>query len=1032
MSDYFFDFPFADLNDDDFYKLLWCTGKNVLTNNSDFRQYIEKFLENHVMVDSVAGYMTPEEACIAIDKHASATAFSLLHINIRSLNANYMKLQDLLLNLNNKIDVLVLSEIWSTNINFFDSMFSEYNFFYSVPAGQKAGGVGVLVRKIYNARIIHSSSTKNFTSGLAEFLIVQLEYNSSKYFVCAIYRHPGFSIKSFNDVFGSLLNLIKHKKKCIIAGDLNIDLNKCETDMHVSKYVNDLLTLNFMPFSVLPTRINSTSATVIDHIFSNLHNHESMSLRSITLLCDISDHLGNLVLILNNKPRVRYEDRPFIRLFTDSNIHKFCNMLCVNDWHLVYDCLDVNDSVSRFMNDFQSAFEVCFPLVKCSRKQYKSKSWITKALKISIKNKNKLYHKYISTKLMTDKDKYNNYKKILDKLLLKARKDYFAELLNKQTNSIKSIWKTLNEICCFKKSHKNSKINCIISNGKEISSHTEIAESFNNYFSSVGSKLAAQIPTTNNSYKKYLTKPNLHSFYLLSVTEMEVFSVIKSLKNSFSSGADGIPASIIKSCFHCFIGPLTHIINLSFKSGIFPDNFKIAKVLPIHKGGDSIEVNNYRPISLLGNFSKIIEKLIYTRVISFFDKFNLLYANQYGFRKNHSTSDALLNTLNMIQTEKVKKNIVLGLFFDLSKAFDTVNHEILMYKMSYYGIRGVALNWFKSYLSGRKQFVTIGKTDSNLESINIGVPQGSVLGPLLFLIYMNDIQFACNDACIILFADDSNVFVYDKTADKLFIKANHICHNIAQWFGCNLLSLNYDKTSYTIFHANQTINSDISNNNLKIVINNKEICRVTKIKFLGVLLDEKLLFNEHVKYVANKVNSISSMLYKRKELLPMNQRRSIYFSLVYSVISFNCIIYCNTKWCHIYPLHIAVNRVLRTLQNADRLTHVHDLYKKFLTLPLQLLFRFELGKLVYKSLFCKHLICPSTCNLIRYESIQMCHNTRSTGTYYLSKNADVSFYASYCNIAYSIWNSIPITIRTACSLSRFCHDYKLWLMSTLE
>ena len=230
-----------------------------------------------------------------------------------------------------------------------------------------------------------------------------------------------------------------------------------------------------------------------------------------------------------------------------------------------------------------------------------------------------------------------------------------------------------------------------------------------------------------------------------------------------------------------------------------PSGFKTARVIPIYKKGEKTECSNYRPISMLNIFNKILEKLVFTRVISFLNKNKIIYNNQFGFISNHSTSQALVNVLDRVYESLDKGDIAVGVYLDIEKAFDCINHNILLDKLKYYGIRGVAWNWFSSYLENRKQFVSVNYT-SSVMVINYGVPQGSVLGPLLFLLYINDIQYADPAAILNLFADDTSLFVFDRDPTELFIRCNHSLNALNDWFLANKLKLSLDKCLYTLFN----------------------------------------------------------------------------------------------------------------------------------------------------------------------------------------------------------------------------------------
>uniref|UniRef100_A0A672GN57 Reverse transcriptase domain-containing protein n=1 Tax=Salarias fasciatus TaxID=181472 RepID=A0A672GN57_SALFA len=286
---------------------------------------------------------------------------------------------------------------------------------------------------------------------------------------------------------------------------------------------------------------------------------------------------------------------------------------------------------------------------------------------------------------------------------------------------------------------------------------------------------------------------------------------------------------------------------------------KIAKVIPLFKKGNKNDVSNYRPISLLPQLSKILEKLFVIRLNKFIVKHNILSNNQYGFRTNHSTATAIMELAEEITNAMDKKRFLVSVFVDLQKAFDTLDHDILLYKLYKYGIRGVAHKWVKSYLKDRKQFVQINDIKSKNGNVTCGVPQGSVLGPVLFLLYINDIDTASSLLKCILFADDTTLYYAGDNINEVLEIVEKEFQNVIKWFNTNKLSLNISKTKYMIFSYRRT---DVDTT---LTVEGIEIERTNEIKFLGVLLDEQLTWKSHIEYVKTKISQTIAVLYKLKE-----------------------------------------------------------------------------------------------------------------------------------------------------------------------
>lgn len=399
--------------------------------------------------------------------------------------------------------------------------------------------------------------------------------------------------------------------------------------------------------------------------------------------------------------------------------------------------------------------------------------------------------------------------------------------------------------------------------------------------------LAGKLDSSNlPPFHVYLTKNISTNFRFTNVTLYDIKSIIKNFDPKTSVGHDGISMKVIKLLDSNILEPLTLNINQSLTTGIFPDDLKIAKVLPIYKKDDDTLFDNYRPISLLPAISKLFERIVYNQLYNYFVLNKLLYYSQHGFRKLHSTETATLEFVDKIIQHLDSGNIPVAIFIDLSKAFDTIDHQILLYKLQYYGVSGTALNWFRSYLSNRSQYVQFEDVSSSKHNLSTGVPQGSILGPLLFIIYVNDICFASEKFKAILYADDTSIesplcnfnFSPSATEDILSDSINTELNIINNWFTVNKLSLNSKKTKYMIFHFPQLRLNHLPD--IKLKIGNSEIEKCSQFNFLGITLDETLSWRPHVTSIGNKISRTIGTLKKLSNMLPMETLLTIYNSLI--------------------------------------------------------------------------------------------------------------------------------------------------------
>ena len=559
------------------------------------------------------------------------------------------------------------------------------------------------------------------------------------------------------------------------------------------------------------------------------------------------------------------------------------------NWSDVLNSNDTNFSFNSFLTTYLKHFnQNCPNKTKTIKKKSIVNQWMTASLIKSSKRKQSLYNKFLKNRTTANETNYKNYKKLFQKLVINAKKEYYSQKLIRYSSSLKKTWSLINEICGKRKYENSFFPRTIKINNNIIKNKKDICIEFNKFFVNVGPNLASKIDAPSVTFDYFLNDATNSNYEFKELSLEEFDNAFINLKRKSSYGHDEISSNVIFYSIDSIRKPLFHVLNLSLQNSIFPEELKIAKVNPIFKKGDKSNTSNYRPISLLTSFSKIFERVIYNRLYSYLIANNILYKKQFGFQNNTSTEHAILDFTHSIFSNFDKNYFTLGIFMDLSKAFDTVDHDILISKLSYYGIKGNLNKLIKDYLTNRKQYV-IDKSNGLLD-IYCGVPQGSILGPLLFLIYVNDLYKASNKLNCIMFADDTTLSLASNNINELFTRMNEELGHISIWLKANKLSLNTDKTKYILFH--KTRQSD--NLPLKLpdlTINSSKIEQCSSIKFLGVIIDENLSWKQHIEYLECKISRVIGIIYKSRYYLNKSCLKSIYFALVHSHLS-----YANIAW----------------------------------------------------------------------------------------------------------------------------------------
>ena len=894
--------PFAGLTSLEL-RDLFETGSDKLKNiisDSKLPNHIKQLIPYLQQTIPGTNYYVEDELNSYTDK--LNTKFSVFHLNIRSLNCHHKELIAYLQLLNVKFDCICLSEVWITNLDLYQSIFEDYMPFFAEPINTNVGGVAMFVKNKYKICERKELKIPNSSKVKVEDLWIEITNNfGDKYIVSVVYRHPRGNIKLFTEQLENSLSKIENDrtiKHSILTGDFNIDLIKFDLNNNTNEYLNTVIKNGFIPTILLPTRVTSHTCTLIDHIF-HLSRNSRMHVSSGNLMTDMSDHFANFI-ILHSDVKSKVTDRPKVRIFSEINKNTFRRLIGEINWESELINKNVNEAMFVFNQKLSVAYNKSFPFKRLSRKRAKDKPWITSGLKQSIKHKHLLYQKYIFDQTEENETVYKIFKNKLRTMIRKAETEYYKESFNNKTHNMKEMWKELGNLLNANKKKTSNSISKLIINNKELKNNKDIANALNEHFTTIGKNLAAKvIPQVNNSFKTYMTDPINNSLFLRPTDTNEIMKEINQLKNKTTLD---FRVTLLKHAKQELVNGLVIIFNKSFQEGCFPEILKIAKVIPVHKGDVTTDPGNYRPISLLSVFDKLLEKVMLNRLLQFLNKNDILYKYQFGFRKNHATSNALTEVIDHIQSLD-EGNYVFGIYIDLKKAFDTVQHQILLYKLQHYGIRGIALEWFDSYLSKRKQFVVTNGIQSDiLESSDYGVPQGSVLGPILFLLFINDIHKSLDKIIIKLFADDTNCFISGNNFNQLERLAETELNKLQKWINANKLTINFDpkKSSYCIFKPKNKclpVNFDRG-----LTMGTKVLKYKENTRYLGLLLDHKLTWESHIKELNKKLIKYTGIFSKIRHCLPVSCRHTVYNAFISSRLNYGSEIYTNTTKKVIQPL----------------------------------------------------------------------------------------------------------------------------------
>lgn len=810
---------------------------------------------------------------------------TVLNQNIRSINKNFDVFEVFLSRLNFFPDIIVLTECFlsdkTPNYNI-----PGYNCHYSKHFLNKNDGLVIFTRDNLLVNIIEPPFNES------NCLVINV---GTELTLIAIYRSPSFhKIELFCKSLENVIDNYCKADTCVITGDINIDIGPHSKDKRSDDYLDITNHHGFYPGHLLATHDTSC----LDHVLLRTKKN----CRTVVCQTDITDHDTVLFGIERNHDHQPVKVKPPI-VNTTIDYVTLASDLEKKDWTSIYELTDADSAANYFVDVVSNAIKHHTKTVSVRNSMSIKKPWINDGMLKCIRKRDLLHaeaRKKVNRGNLIMQAKYKAYRNFCNNLIQNLKNNYESNLIEKSSGNSKKMWSALKKVCNITK--KDSKSLKLLTNK---SNPADSLNDVNQYFTNVGGTLAEKTLQRLNKTEVDLANalsvtsssgPPKDSFFFTPTDEIEVHKIIVSLKSGSAPGWDGITNSVLKHTYRALLSPITFICNLSLQSGIVPACMKRANVCPIYKDGDVLISANYRPISLLSSISKILEKIVNKRLLNYIHKENILSDRQFGFRNNRSTEDAVTSLVDHIVSELDNGKKCVGIFLDLAKAFDTVSRVILLKKLEIIGIRGVALDWFHSYLTDRQQRVILQNHTSKFKTIKFGVPQGSVLGPTLFLLYINNLCLLdIPQANVFAFADDTALVFSAKTWDAAYAAASYGISLVGDWLSHNLLTLNADKTkvvNFSISHRSApSAVIPVYAHTCKVRQNCNCIPfqQVNSIKYLGVHIDKHLKWVNHVDAVKNRLRKLIFVFKRLRSVANESIIKVVYYALCQAIVSYGIV-----------------------------------------------------------------------------------------------------------------------------------------------
>jgi len=866
---------------------------------------------------------------------------SVFCCNIRSVNAHfdefilYIKSEKKYSNL----DVIVFTETWHTadNCNY---KIPGYKLYVSTHKRNQNDGIMVFIKEKFSIEMYE------YNYEMANFIKLKLSVNDIQFNILCVYRSPSGDIDLFLSSFDSILTADrKLSGYYMIIGDLNINI--VGTKQINNDYLDMLSEYGFRSFINVYTRTPVGCAhSCLDHIFIKYNNCIDNRIEAGVIQTNISDHYS-VIMALELKNKLLSHNN---NVYKTINYNKLNVLLKLESWSELYYNINVNKCFDIFIHTILHAINSSTTFKKANAKNKHIQEWMTMGLLCSVRKKQALS---LKVKKHPNNDKlrsyYVKYKNIFTSILRITKNNFYKKKFNDISYSPKLTWKLITELTLSKNKNSNHIKSLMHNNEHIIPSEDPVRASnvFNMFFTNIGINLANKIKNSNQHFVETNTDVDFDMYFNEEINKPEIIKIINNLKDDTAAGFDGISVKTIKSIAVNIIEPLIYIYNLSISKCTFPDKLKIAIIKPLFKHGDATNINNYRPISMISNFAKILEKIIKLRLVVYLEKNKLLSKNQFGFRPGLSTENALYSASNFIYNALDSSKKTMAIFLDLAKAFDTVNHNELCNILPSFGLKNNSFKWFKNYLENRKQLVQINDSKGDEMKIQCGVPQGSVLGPILFILYINSICDLKIDGQIVTYADDTCLLFSGDSWDEVRSIATKEFKKVIKYLNHRQLSINYQKTNYINFSINKDQNLY---DELKICFcENEDSCnttfcqtiyKVSSIRYLGITFDKHMKWKLHANNIIMRMRTLTFSFSKLRNYLPVQTMRIIYLSLFQSIFQYGLLVWGGLNECAVRPLKILQRKIIRICLCKNNLVgSTGENFKLFRVLPFESVYK---------------------------------------------------------------------------------------------